>query len=166
MIITKIVLPRRTFLRGMGVTLALPFLDAMVPALSATANTVRSPTRLGFFYVPNGIMDTNWFPKGEGTNFELSPTLASLAPYRDQLIVESPRRGWNWVGAPRQGPIDVAERQSHQGDGRRGFPGWHHDRPTRGRQTGYAAQIVGTWHRSVVPRRHLRKRAHLRVSEH
>src|SRR5712691_8274343 len=87
MIITKIVLPRRTFLRGMGVTLALPFLDAMVPTLSATANTVRSPTRLGFFYVPNGIMDTNWFPKGEGTNFELSPTLASLAPYRDQLIV-------------------------------------------------------------------------------
>jgi hypothetical protein len=92
MFITKMALPRRTFLRGMGVgmgvTLALPLLDAMVPALSAMAKTAAKPTpRLGFFYVPNGCIMESWLPKGEGTTFEMSPTLAALTPYRDQLIV-------------------------------------------------------------------------------
>src|SRR5260221_11235670 len=88
MIITKMALPRRTFLRGMGVTLALPLLDAMVPALTAMAKTAAKPTpRLGYFYVPNGIYLDNFFPKGEGTNFELSPTLKALEPFRDQVIV-------------------------------------------------------------------------------
>jgi hypothetical protein len=88
MIITKMALPRRTFLRGMGVTLALPFLDAMVPSLSAMSKAAAKPTpRLGFFYVPNGCIMESWLPKGEGTAFELSPTLAALASYRDQLIV-------------------------------------------------------------------------------
>ena len=60
MIITKRALPRRTFLRGMGVTMALPFLDAMVPALSARA--AKPTVRLGFVYIPNGTIQAMWVP--------------------------------------------------------------------------------------------------------
>jgi hypothetical protein len=84
MIMTKLALPRRTFLRGMGATLALPLLDAMVPAFAAAPAPVR---RLGFVYVPNGAAPGYWKPTGVGTNFELSPSLAPLQPFRDQLIV-------------------------------------------------------------------------------
>jgi hypothetical protein len=87
MMITKMALPRRTFLRGVGVTLALPFLDAMVPAMSAMAKTAKATPRLGFFYLPNGIYLPNWMPKGEGSTFELSPTLQALAPFREQLMI-------------------------------------------------------------------------------
>jgi hypothetical protein len=94
MIITKMALPRRTFLRGLGATLALPLLDAMVPALSATARTAANPVcRLGFVYIPNGVAmnDTlnEWRPIGEGANFELSPILRPLAPFRDRMVVVS-----------------------------------------------------------------------------
>jgi hypothetical protein len=94
MIITKLALPRRTFLRGMGATLALPLLDAMVPALSALATTAARPVRrLGFIYLANGVAMNSavnyWRPIGEGTNFELSPILMPLAPFRDQLVVVS-----------------------------------------------------------------------------
>src|SRR5438067_1072811 len=88
MIISKMALPRRSFLRGMGVTLALPLLDAMVPALTAMSKTAAKPTpRLGYFYVPNGIYLDNFFPKGEGANFEMSPTLKALEPFRNQMMV-------------------------------------------------------------------------------
>jgi hypothetical protein len=87
MIITKMSLPRRTFLRGMGAALALPFLDAMVPALSATT---KAPRRLGFIYgSPNGIIQDAFFPKKVGANFELSPILSPLAPVKDHLLVLS-----------------------------------------------------------------------------
>lgn len=90
MIITKIALARRTFLRGIGTTLALPLLDAMVPALSAMARTAAKPVpRLGFFYLPNGVAQRFWDPKGVGTNFEFSPTLRSLEAHRNQLVVIS-----------------------------------------------------------------------------
>lgn len=89
MIITKMSLPRRTFLRGMGAALALPFLDAMVPALSAAA-TSASPKRLGFIYgSPNGIIQKAFVPTTVGANFELSPILSPLAPVRGQLLVLS-----------------------------------------------------------------------------
>jgi hypothetical protein len=89
MIITKMALPRRTFLRGVGATLALPFLDAMVPALSA-ATKAASPRRLGFIYgSPNGIIQKAFVPTSVGTNFELSPILSPLAPVRNQLLVLS-----------------------------------------------------------------------------
>ena len=95
MFITKRALPRRTFLRGVGATLALPLLDAMVPAATALAQTAANPVRrLGFIYLPNGVARNftginYWTPAGEGTGFELSPILSPLAPYRDRLLVVS-----------------------------------------------------------------------------
>jgi hypothetical protein len=94
MIVTKQALPRRTFLRATGVTLALPLLDAMVPALSALAKTAAGPKRrLGFLYVPNGVAMTSavnyWTPSGEGSAFEWSPILKPLEPFRDRLVVVS-----------------------------------------------------------------------------
>ena len=91
MIITKMSLSRRTVLRGLGATLALPLLDAMVPALAATARTAATPpTRLGFFYGPNGMFLPNFHPAGDGgPNFAMTPILEPLAPYRDQLTVVS-----------------------------------------------------------------------------
>jgi hypothetical protein len=88
MIITKRALPRRIFLRGMGVTLGLPFLDAMVPALSkaATVNPVR---RLGFVYIPMGSVISQWTPPEVGRMTEPSPTLATLMPHLDQITVIS-----------------------------------------------------------------------------
>lgn len=91
MIITKLSLPRRTFLRGLGATVALPLLDAMVPALSAMQKTAASPVaRMGFFYVPNGMFLSNFHPAGAGgTNFAFTPILEPLEPFRNQLVVVS-----------------------------------------------------------------------------
>ncbi len=89
MFISKMALPRRTFLRGVGVTLALPLLDAMVPAFSVAAKSAARPVkRLGFVYTPNGATMSAWTPAGEGLALtELSPTLSPLAPFRDQVVV-------------------------------------------------------------------------------
>ena len=90
MIITKKALPRRTFLRGMGATMALPLLDAMVPAASALAQTAADPVRrLGFVYVPNGVIQEQWIPATTGRGFAFSPILSPLEPFRDQLLVLS-----------------------------------------------------------------------------
>ncbi len=88
MFISKMALPRRTFLRGMGVSLALPLLDAMVPAATALAGTAAKPVRrLGFVYIPNGAVMKSWQPAGDGRLTELSRTLSPLAPFQDQMIV-------------------------------------------------------------------------------
>ncbi|PYQ77097.1 MAG: hypothetical protein DMG01_15950 [Acidobacteria bacterium] len=91
MIITKKALPRRTFLRGMGATLALPVLDAMVPSMTAIARTGAAPVRrLGFIYMPMGCDITRWTPGStDGTLKVLSPTLQSLEPFIDQVTVMS-----------------------------------------------------------------------------
>ena len=89
MIITKKALPRRTFLRGTGVALALPFLDAMIPSFSAAADVASSVRRLGFVYIPMGCNWFQFFPKDVGTITELPPTLSTLAPVRDQITVIS-----------------------------------------------------------------------------
>src|SRR5216684_2595692 len=93
-VITKTALPRRLFLRGVGATLALPLLDAMVPALTALAKTAAKPgRRIGFVYVPNGVAISTtanyWKPVGEGTAFEFSPILKPLEAYRDRMVVVS-----------------------------------------------------------------------------
>ena len=91
MMITKKALPRRTFLRGMGATLALPLLDAMVPAMTAFAKTPADPVRrLGFIYMPMGCDITRWTPRStDGTLNMLSPALQSLEPFVDRLTVFS-----------------------------------------------------------------------------
>ncbi len=90
MIITQKFLPRRTFLRGIGTTLALPLLDAMVPAMAATRLTAAKPaTRLGFVYVPNGIIQKAWLPSKEGSGFEFASTMKPLEPFREKLLVMS-----------------------------------------------------------------------------
>ena len=87
MIVTKKHLPRRTVLRGLGATLALPLLDGMIPAFAATRNTAARPVmRLGIVYVPNGIWMDQWTP----ASADLSGTksiLAPLAPYRERMLV-------------------------------------------------------------------------------
>jgi hypothetical protein len=90
-IVTKRRIARRTVLRGLGASLALPLLDGMTPALSAQREA-RRVRRLGVVYVPNGMVMSKWTPIASGsgpefTSFELSPTLAALAPFRDQLVV-------------------------------------------------------------------------------
>ncbi|MXY18312.1 MAG: DUF1552 domain-containing protein, partial [Acidobacteria bacterium] len=91
MIVTKRYLPRRTVLRGLGATIALPFLDAMAPALTAVAKTAAQPIpRMGFFYVPNGMFLPSFHPAGDGgKNFELTPTLKPLEPFREKIVVVS-----------------------------------------------------------------------------
>jgi hypothetical protein len=86
MFITKKALPRRTFLRGVGATLSLPLLDAMIPALSA--KSVKSPPRLGFLYVANGVIQNQWIPRVAG-KLDLTPILKPLEPVKDHISVLS-----------------------------------------------------------------------------
>ena len=110
-------LSRRTVLKGVGATIALPFLEAMLPAstLSAAAKPVR---RFQAFYTPNGMAMEYWTPKTEGANFEMTPVLEPLAPYRDQITVFSGlRASWNYIhagasscfltGTPRGGKTEI-----------------------------------------------------------
>src|SRR6201987_4279505 len=86
--ITKVAVPRRTVLRGLGAAIALPLLDAMVPALTAAGKTAAAPgRRLGVFYVPNGMSMPYWFPKTEGPLAQLPPTLQSLNAFKDRVLL-------------------------------------------------------------------------------
>ena len=96
MFVTKKAIPRRTVLRGMGASLALPLLDGMVPALTALGRSAAKPAlRFGAVYVPNGMVMQNWTPAAAGTGFEFTPILQPLEPFRDRLTVltglETPR---------------------------------------------------------------------------
>jgi len=90
MIMSKKALSRRTVLRGLGATLALPLLDSMLPAFTAVAKTAAAPTnRFGAMYVPNGMIMQNWSPLGEGATFQFNSTMLPLAPHRNDLTVVS-----------------------------------------------------------------------------
>jgi hypothetical protein len=90
MFITKKHLSRRTFLKGAGVTMALPVLDAMIPALAAQTKTAATAgPRLVFVYVPHGAIMDRWTPKTEGAGFEFTPILKPLEPFRDYVNVVS-----------------------------------------------------------------------------
>lgn len=93
MILTGKHIPRRHFLRGVGAAIALPMLDSMIPTAFGQAAKLAarkiSPTRLAFFYVPNGIVMNNWTPALEGNAFELSPILKPLAAFQNQTTVIS-----------------------------------------------------------------------------
>jgi hypothetical protein len=94
MIITKKAIPRRTVLRGLGASLALPLLDGMVPAFAALRATAAAPVpRFGVVYVPNGMMIDHWTPATEGTGFEFKSIMKPLQPFGDQLRVLSGLHG-------------------------------------------------------------------------
>ena len=96
-ILTGKPLPRRTLLRGLGASLALPFLDAMFPAFKLRGQSVPQRVhRFQTFYVPNGMAMPYWSPKREGRDFDLPPILEPLAPFKDQMLVLSGIRA-NWV---------------------------------------------------------------------
>ena len=101
MIISKKAIARRTVLRGIGAGVALPFLDSMIPALTAA---VKPTHRFGAVYVPNGIMMGSWTPEVEGAGFEFTPILKPLEPFRQQLLVLSglnstpPKEVWSGAG--------------------------------------------------------------------
>jgi len=88
--LTKKYLSRRTVLRGLGASVALPLLDSMVPAQTPLARTAAQPkVRLGLCFIPHGAVIANWTPIGEGTDFDFSRTLMPIAPYRDRVVVVS-----------------------------------------------------------------------------
>ena len=90
MIITRKHLSRRTFLRGAGAVIGLPFLDAMVPALGRAAGAARTPpTRLCYVYVPNGMVMRDWTPAAAGRDFAFTPILKPLEPFRERTLVLS-----------------------------------------------------------------------------
>ena len=116
MIITKKALPRRTFLRGMGATLALPVLDAMVPSMTAIARTGAAPVRrLGFIYMPMGCDITRWTPGStDGTLKVLSPTLQSLED--EGLVKAEERDGRRVFQLTDDGRAHVTERRAAIGE--------------------------------------------------
>ena len=90
MMVFKKAIPRRTVLKVAGAALALPLLDAMVPAFAGPTDTAAKPAiRMGFMYVPNGIILNKWTPDTEGANFEMTPILEPLTPFRDRFLVLS-----------------------------------------------------------------------------
>ena len=145
MFITKKSLARRTFLRGAGTLLALPLLDAMIPASTALAATPAKPVRrFGAAYVPHGVIMNQWTPVGSGTGFEFSPILKSLEPFRNHIVVVS-----GLVGAP-----------SHADGGHAiapsiflsflGFAGAYHAVPLAGAKlVGYALPLYRNRHRGL-----------------
>src|ERR1044071_924555 len=89
MFITKKHLSRRTFLQGAGVTIALPFLESMVPAATPLRQTAATKTRFGAIYIPHGATMDKWTPAKEGTDFEFSEILEPLKPFRNQITIIS-----------------------------------------------------------------------------
>ncbi len=90
MFITKRHIPRRTFLRGVGVSIALPFMESMLPAQTPLKNTAAAPTsRFAFMYLPHGMIMDELTPATVGTNFEITNILTPLEPFRDQLHIVS-----------------------------------------------------------------------------
>ena len=109
MIITKTHVPRRTFLRGVGATLALPLLDGMVPAFTPLRLSAAAPVRrLGLVYVPNGIVMDQWTPDETGTGFAMKPVMQSMEPYRNQLTVVSGLANKHGDALPGEGAGDHA----------------------------------------------------------
>ncbi len=100
MFITKKHLPRRTFLKGVGASLSLPLLDAMIPAGTALAQTAAAAKpKMGFFYLPHGAVISKWVPAATGRDFDLPQILAPFTPFKDQMTVVSGLRNKAAEGA-------------------------------------------------------------------
>ncbi len=90
MIISKKAISRRTILRGLGASVALPLLDSMAPAMTPLAKSGAAPVnRFGVVYVPNGMIMQSYLPATEGAAYEITPTLSALAPYRENFLILS-----------------------------------------------------------------------------
>ena len=113
MFITKKHLSRRTFLRGAGVTVGLPLLDAMIPAWTALAQTAASPKpHMGFMYLPHGAIMENWTPAAVGSNFELSPILQPFTPFKKQLTIVSGLENKPAIAHASQVPVHADAQQN------------------------------------------------------
>src|SRR5258708_22605940 len=127
MFIAKKHISRRAALRGMGVTLALPLLDSMVPAQTPLLKTAANPQiRLGFCYIPHGAVMMNWTPVKEGAGFKLSRTLTPLKNVQDQVVVITNLAHKQAGGIPREG-------RAHHGRAPAVWLNGNRPRPTRRR---------------------------------
>ena len=121
-------LPRRTVLRGVGATIALPLLDSIVPALRAAAAPAAQPIkRFGAVYIPHGQNMAMWTPSSVGS-LELSPTLEVMADFRDRMTIvsglDSKEADDKDGGAPSARHDDMADRRPREADGGAGYPRW------------------------------------------
>ena len=159
-------LPRRTVLRGLGATLALPLLDAMTPAFGARPRP-KPVHRFQTFYVPNGMAMEYWPPKAEGAAFELTPILEPLAPFRNQLLVLSGlKANWNYIHAGASGSFLTgthARRTQRGRDHRRRLDGSAAGAALRQRDTGRLARARDG---SAEQRRRLHWQLELRLHAH
>ena len=169
MIIMKKALPRRTFLKGVQAALALPLLDAMIPAATALAKTPAKPVRrLGFVFIPMGCDHARWTPAGQDTLGELSPILAPLAPVKDQLtVVTQPQAGKVLPRHARHVERGVPERGLRQTHRELGLLPGHDRRPGRGQADGpgHATAVARAVDGPELARRRVQQRLRLRLSE-
>lgn len=110
MLIFKKSIPRRTFLKGAGASIALPVLDAMFPALASVKDRAEIPKRLSIVYAPNGMNMTKWTPTETGANYELTPILQPLAAYKDRMTVLSGLANMEGYAKPGEGESAPHER--------------------------------------------------------
>jgi hypothetical protein len=109
-LIFKKSIPRRTFLKGAGASIALPVLDAMFPALASVKDRAEIPKRLSIVYAPNGMNMTKWTPTETGANYQLTPILQPLAAYKDRMTVLSGLANMEGYAKPGEGESAPHER--------------------------------------------------------
>ena len=152
MFLTRKHLSRRTVLKGAGATIALPLLDAMIPAGTALAQTAAAPSpRLGFVYFPHGALQDEWQPKTVGRDFDFPFILKPLEPLREHVTVVSGLRNKGGEGSRPHGIIEetwlncVSPRARNREDGRR-----RHGRPDRRAASGqgHVAAVAGALRRA------------------
>ena len=176
MIVTRKTVGRRTVLRGLGAAVSLPLLDAMVPALTALAQTpAKSRARFGVVYVPMGAVMNNWTPAETGAGFALSPILEPIGKFRDRMVVLTNLDNEPAVAEarrarrrPRPHRRRVPDGRARQADRGRRLRGRRLDRPDRrpARRPADAAGFARARARDHWNRRRVRRRVQLRVRQH
>ena len=167
--VTRRHIPRRSFLRGAGAAIALPFLDAMVPAFARAADT-RTPVRMAFLYVPNGIVMKDWTPAMEGSNFEF-PRILKARRTVSRRSAGADRPGSSPGGGNGRGSCTggryVPDGSLSEEDDQRRCRSRHFGRPGRraGDRGENAFAVSRTGVRSIAHRRQLRLRVQLRLHQ-
>ena len=169
MIITKKALPRRTFLKGAQAVLALPLLDAMIPAATAWAQTPAKPVpRLGFVYMPMGCDHSRWTPAGGATLTQLSPILRPLEPVKNQRHRHHQHPAAEFLSRhARHVELGVSERGLLEAYRELRLLSRHDDGPDCGQADGprHAAAVARAGDGSESARRRMQQRIRLRLSE-